>query len=112
MHSNEYEEAFGRFLERAEYDEAEGALFSLVRAAFQAGWLAAGGEHQKQIDRLTPRVKNQAEYNQHRIFGADILAEKVKNQTDWQKQIQKNQVGKDHGTNAPASTLIYIIRLF
>ena len=41
----------------------------------------------------------------------DILAEKVKNQTDRQKQIQKNQVGKDHGTNAPASTLIYIIRL-
>ena len=31
MHSNEYEEAFGRFLERAEYDEAEDALFSLVR---------------------------------------------------------------------------------
>ena len=28
----------------AEYDEAEDALFSLVRAAFQAGWLAAGGE--------------------------------------------------------------------
>ena len=36
----------------------------------------------------------------------------AKNQTDRQKQIQKNQVGKDHGTNAPASTLIYIIRLF
>ena len=44
MHSNDYEEAFGRFLEREEYDEAEDALFSLVRAAFQAGWLAAGGE--------------------------------------------------------------------
>ena len=43
MHSNEYEEAFGRFLEQAEYDEAEDALFSLARAAFQAGWLAAGG---------------------------------------------------------------------
>lgn len=44
MHSNEYEEAFGRFLEQAEYDEAAAALFSLVRAAFQAGWLAAGDE--------------------------------------------------------------------
>ena len=45
MHSNDYEEAFGRFLEQEEYDEAEDALFSLVRAAFQAGWLlAAGGE--------------------------------------------------------------------
>lgn len=31
-------------LEQTEYDEAEDALFSLVRAAFQAGWLAAGGE--------------------------------------------------------------------
>ena len=46
MHSNDYEEAFGRFLEQEEYDEAEDALFSLVRAAFQAGWMwmAAGGE--------------------------------------------------------------------
>ena len=44
MHSNDYEAAFGRFLEQTEYDEAEDALFSLVRAAFQAGWLAAGGE--------------------------------------------------------------------
>jgi hypothetical protein len=34
MHSNDYEEAFGRFLEREEYDEAEDVLFSLVRAAF------------------------------------------------------------------------------
>ena len=40
MHSNDYEAAFGRFLEQTEYDEAEDALFS----AFQAGWLAAGGE--------------------------------------------------------------------
>ena len=44
MHSNDYEESFGRFLEQEEYDEAEDALFSLVRAAFQAGWMAAGGE--------------------------------------------------------------------
>ena len=36
MHSNDYEAAFGRFLEQTEYDEAEDALFSLVRAAFQA----------------------------------------------------------------------------
>ena len=44
MQSNEFEAAFDRFLEQAEYDEAEDALFSLARAAFQAGWLAAGGE--------------------------------------------------------------------
>ena len=36
MHSNDYEEAFAQFLEQTEYDEAEDALFSLVRllAAF------------------------------------------------------------------------------
>ena len=44
MHSNDYEEAFGWFLEQEEYGEAEDALFSLLRAAFQAEWLAAGGE--------------------------------------------------------------------
>ncbi len=30
-------------LEQAEYDKASDALFSLARAAFQAGWLASGG---------------------------------------------------------------------
>ena len=49
MHSNDYEAAFGRFLEQTEYDEAEDALFSLVRAAFQAGWLAAGGEERAAV---------------------------------------------------------------
>ena len=44
MHSIDFEAAFGRFLELTDYDEAEDALFSLVRAACQAGWLAAGGE--------------------------------------------------------------------
>ena len=44
MHSDEFERAFSDFLERKEYDEAEGALFSLVRAAFCAGWRAAGGK--------------------------------------------------------------------
>ncbi len=44
MHSNEYEAAFGRFLEQAEYDKASDALFSLARAAFQAGWRAAQPE--------------------------------------------------------------------
>lgn len=44
MMPNGFEEAFGTFLERREYDEAESALFSIVRAAFLSGWLAAGGE--------------------------------------------------------------------
>lgn len=43
MQSNDFEAAFDRFLERAEYDAAEAAVFSLVRAAFLAGWRAAGG---------------------------------------------------------------------
>lgn len=44
MYSNEFEEAFGNFLDRHEYDEAEAYLFSMVRLAFCAGWKAAGGE--------------------------------------------------------------------
>ena len=44
MHSNEFEHAFSEFLDRHEYDEAESALFAMVRIAFAAGWKAAGGE--------------------------------------------------------------------
>lgn len=44
MMSNDFEEAFSNFLERREYDEAESALFAMVRIAFLAGWKAAGGE--------------------------------------------------------------------
>lgn len=42
--NNDFEEAFCSFLERREYDEAESALFSMVRTAFLAGWKSAGGE--------------------------------------------------------------------
>lgn len=41
---DKFEYAFSQFLERAEYDEAEAALFSIVRSAFLAGWKAAGGD--------------------------------------------------------------------
>ena len=37
MMSNEFEEAFSEFLDRQAYDEAESALFDVVRAAFLAG---------------------------------------------------------------------------
>ena len=47
MMSNEFEKAFGDFLERHEYDEAEAYLFSMVRLAFVAGWKAAGGDPPK-----------------------------------------------------------------
>lgn len=40
MMSDDFEKAFGYFLERREYDDAEGALFSMVRTAFLAGWRA------------------------------------------------------------------------
>lgn len=43
MYSNELEEAFSNFLNRHEYDDAEAALFTIVRQAFIAGWLSAGG---------------------------------------------------------------------
>lgn len=43
MHTNDFEAAFSQFLDRHEYDEAENALFAMVRIAFSAGWQAAGG---------------------------------------------------------------------
>lgn len=44
MHSNDFEKAFSDFLDRREYDQAENALFAMVRIAFIAGWRAAGGD--------------------------------------------------------------------
>ena len=44
MNSDFYEKSFSDFLERKEFDQAQNALFEIVRAAFAAGWLAAGGE--------------------------------------------------------------------
>ena len=59
MMSDEFEFAFSNFLERQEYDAASQALFDLVRAAFEAGWKAAGGElpQPAPIFRLLPREK-------------------------------------------------------
>lgn len=47
MYSNKFEKAFGNFLDRHEYDEAEAYLFSMVRLAFVAGWKTAGGDPPK-----------------------------------------------------------------
>lgn len=41
MHTNEFEEAFSKFLDGEIYDKAEEGLFQLIRAAFIAGWNAA-----------------------------------------------------------------------
>jgi len=49
----EFEKAFADFIDRREYDIAENALFSMIRIAFKAGWLAAEGnppQTQKVID--------------------------------------------------------------
>ena len=40
----DFEKSFSDFLERREYDQAESALFSMVRISYKAGWLAAGGK--------------------------------------------------------------------
>ena len=43
----DFEKAFDAFLERSEYDQAENALFAIVRIAFLAGWKSAGGDPSK-----------------------------------------------------------------
>lgn len=45
-----FETEFERFLESEDYDSAEDALFTLARASFIAGWLAAGGPEPKPLD--------------------------------------------------------------
>lgn len=49
----DFEKAFSDFLDRREYDEAESALFSMVRISFLAGWNAAGGSQLKPQKNLT-----------------------------------------------------------
>lgn len=48
-----FEKAFSDFLERREYDQAENALFAMVRISFLAGWKAAGGDPPKPQKILT-----------------------------------------------------------
>lgn len=40
----DFEKSFADFIDRHEYDQAENALFSMIRIAFKSGWLAAGGD--------------------------------------------------------------------
>ncbi len=44
MQSDHFEHSFDEFLSQKEYDEAEEALFTIVRQAFLAGWKAAKQE--------------------------------------------------------------------
>ena len=43
MYSDEFEIAFSHFLDCREYDDAQEYIFQIARAAFAAGWKAAGG---------------------------------------------------------------------
>jgi hypothetical protein len=57
MESSTFEKAFGNFIDRREYDEAQNALFDMVRIAFKAGWESAGGNppESQSIIRLLPK---------------------------------------------------------
>ena len=44
MQSDLFENAFSDFLDMREYDQAENALFSIIRISFLAGWKVADGE--------------------------------------------------------------------
>jgi len=52
--NNDFEKAFSSFLECPEYDQAESALFDVVRTAFLAGWKAAQGELSQSQEADTP----------------------------------------------------------
>ena len=54
----DFEKAYSNFIDRREYDQAENALFSMVRLSFKAGWLAAGGktpQPQKVVELIRPQ---------------------------------------------------------
>ena len=63
-----FEVLFEVFLDSAEYDKAESALFSLVRMAFKAGWQAAEDKslkHQKPIQLVDAKYKHLTIYPPH-----------------------------------------------
>ena len=60
MMSDQFEIAFGEFIEQQEYDSAAQAMFCLARAAFLSGWLAAGGTapQDEQLFRIVPSAND------------------------------------------------------
>jgi hypothetical protein len=44
VQSNDFEKAYGDFIDRKEYDRAAQALHDMVRISFTEGWNAAGGD--------------------------------------------------------------------
>ena len=60
MNTVDFEKAFSDFLDNSDYDKAEEFIFALARAAFTAGWRAAGGQnstphHLFEVIRKDPR---------------------------------------------------------
>ena len=66
--TQDFEKAFGDFIDRHEYDEAQGALFSMIRISFKAGWLAAAERNSKaqkviEMPRVQPEVQPETKDN-------------------------------------------------
>ncbi len=58
MHSDKFEGALDAFLESPEYDRVEEAIYQLARAAFEAGWNAAGGEKANDGGKIVDILRN------------------------------------------------------
>jgi hypothetical protein len=70
MQSNGFEQAYGDFIDRREYDEAQNALHSIVRISFTAGWNAAGGNpptSQPGLELLPGRKKGDEPSDPHEL---------------------------------------------
>ena len=49
MQNDNFELAFSAFLEQDAYDQAQAAIFALVRAAFLAGWKARESQRPAEV---------------------------------------------------------------
>ena len=49
----DFDKAFDDFLEHRECDEAQDALYTIMRVAFTAGWVAGGGKAPPSRQQLT-----------------------------------------------------------
>lgn len=63
VQTNDFEEAFGNYIDCGDYDEAETALFDMIRMAFLAGWRSAGGDppQPRKIFELIPGKDEESE---------------------------------------------------
>ena len=59
--TDEFEQAFGNYLEQSAYDDAEESLFSMIRSAFIAGWKAAGG-NEREVSNVVQFVRRDARW--------------------------------------------------